>query len=126
MMYQKALLMGDTDTGALILATKDPKKIKQLGQRVKPWDESKWLENRCRIMYEGLMGKFTQNTELKERLLSTGQKILVEASPLDKIWGIGLDGKSPDARHPLRWKGLNLLGRVLMQVREDLRMQELQ
>jgi ribA/ribD-fused uncharacterized protein len=121
MMYHKALLMGDEATAQRMLAEKNPKNHKKLGQSVKPWNEELWLENRARIMYEGCQAKFSQNEELCQRLLATGDAVLVEASPLDKIWGIGLKASDPNARKQASWKGLNLLGRVLMQVRSDLR-----
>ncbi len=121
MMHQKALLMGDHDIAEAILAEDNPARQKKLGQRVKPWDEEKWLANRCRIMYEGCMAKFQQNKELGALLLATGDKVLVEASPLDKIWGVGLKASDPNARRPAAWQGLNLLGGVLMKVRSDMR-----
>ena len=121
MMYHKALLMGDVRVANLILAEKEPRTIKKLGQQVKPWNEELWKEHRCRIMYEGCLAKFQQNEAMKDKLLSTGNSILVEASPMDKIWGIGLKAADPSAKKIAQWKGLNLLGRVLMQVREDLK-----
>ena len=72
-------------------------------------------------MYEGCYAKFSQNPDMKEQLLATGDTIMVEASPMDKIWGIGRKASDPLARKIAQWKGLNLLGRVLMQVRETLR-----
>ncbi len=121
MMYHKAMLMGDETTAQLMLQEKDPKRHKKLGQSVKPWKEDLWLANRARIMYEGCLAKFSQNEDLRAQLLATGNAVLVEASPLDKIWGIGLKASDPNARKQASWKGLNLLGRVLMQVRSDLR-----
>jgi len=121
MMAEKARLMGDDATRAKILANPSPSVAKKLGQSVKPWDEARWLQHRCRIMYEGCRAKFSSTPELRNQLLSTGKKVLVEASPLDRIWGIGMAADDPRAQRPAEWGGLNLLGRVLMRVREDLR-----
>jgi ribA/ribD-fused uncharacterized protein len=121
MMYHKALLMGDIDCGDKILAATDPKMVKALGQRVKPWDEQLWLDNRCRIMYEACYAKFSAHADLLGLLLRTGNTVLVEASPMDRIWGIGLSATHADAFNVAKWKGSNLLGRVLMRVREALR-----
>jgi ribA/ribD-fused uncharacterized protein len=121
MMYQKALLMGDAVTAEAIMQEHNPHNIKKLGQQVKPWDEDKWKANRTRIMYEGCLAKFASDDELKAKLFSTENTILVEASPFDKIWGIGMKAENPKAKKIKEWKGMNLLGRVLMQVREDLR-----
>jgi ribA/ribD-fused uncharacterized protein len=121
MMYKKAMLMGDPKTAAIILKEDQPAKHKKLGQSVAPWDEKKWLENREKIMFDSCRAKFLAAPDLLEQLLATGDACLVEASPMDKIWGIGLAKDHPDASKPKNWKGLNLLGKVLMEVREDLR-----
>lgn len=121
MMAAKARLMGDEKTRQQILVATNPAVVKKLGQQVKPWNERMWIDNRCRIMYEACMAKFSSSAALKAKLLATGDKVLVEASPLDKIWGVGLIGSDPKSKNPREWKGLNLLGKVLMKVREDLR-----
>jgi hypothetical protein len=121
MMAEKARLMGDENTRQKILANPSPSVAKKLGQSVKPWDEQKWLQHRCRIMYEACRVKFSSSPELLAQLMATGTKVLVEASSLDRIWGIGMTASDPRAQQPTEWKGLNLLGKVLMQVREDLR-----
>ena len=121
MMAEKALLMGDDKTRQQILSSTNPSVVKKLGQQVKPWDENSWLEHRCRIMYEACLAKFTSSPDLREILLATDNKVLVEASPYDKIWGVGVLGSDPRAKNPRQWKGLNLLGKVLMKVRDDLR-----
>ena len=77
--------------------------------------------HRERIVYDGNFAKFIQNPELFNILMSTGEKILVEASPVDTIWGIGLSEDNPDALIPDKWKGQNLLGKVLAQLRDDLK-----
>jgi len=121
MMYRKALLMGDATSAQQILTATTPSQVRKLGQSVKPWDENLWLKNRLEIMYTGCFAKFSQNPPLKEKLLATGNTILVEASPPDRIWGIGLAEDHPDATSIDKWQGLNLLGQVLMKVREDIK-----
>lgn len=120
MMYQKAMLFGDTHIAELILKTDDPAKHKELGRMVSNYDDSVWAAKRVDIMVDGLFEKFNQNPKLKEALLNTGTSIIVEASPVDKIWGIGLAETHPDATNPSKWRGLNLLGIVLMRVRDKL------
>lgn len=122
MMYRKALLMGDNEMASNILKTPDPKSVKALGRKVKNWDESKWVANREQIMYDGCLAKFStpENLVMKKMLLSTHPKHLVEASPYDKIWGIGLRGTDERAKDPKQWKGLNLLGKTLDKVRDTL------
>ena len=117
MMYEKAKLMGDTYSLNKILRTKNPKIVKQLGREVKPWDESLWVRNRERIMVEICYAKFSSDPFLKKTILDTGSKILVEASPYDTIWGIGMGSWEKGIDNPSNWKGLNLLGKSLMTVR---------
>jgi ribA/ribD-fused uncharacterized protein len=117
---EKAKLMGDEKTRALILATQSPEKINALGRQIKPWIEDLWVKNRRRIMFEALKAKFTSTQKLKKKLLQTGDALLVEASPLDRVCGIGLSASHPDAAVPERWRGQNLLGEVLTAVRTFL------
>lgn len=117
MMAEKARLFNDSASLHKILAAKHPGEAKTLGRSVTPFDETQWQEHRFTIALQGNMAKFQQNTELKTFLLTTGNKILVEASPMDSIWGIGLAQDHPDAENPAAWPGLNLLGFVLMKVR---------
>jgi hypothetical protein len=119
-MYHKALLMGDEEIARAVLEDPDPHSAKKWGQRVKPWSQDIWNRERCRIMYEACFAKF-QAEDMRQRLLNTGDAVLVEASPYDKIWGIGLLKTDKNARNPQRWKGLNLLGKVLMKIRQDVR-----
>ena len=119
MMYQKALLMGDDNSAGKILRANSPFECKKLGRKVKPWDNDAWVNNRYNIVYNAVLLKFTQNQKLKEVLLKTDDLILAEASPYDKIWGIGLSKKK--AEEGVEWKGLNLLGEVLMEVRDDIK-----
>lgn len=123
MMYKKAKLFCDDETAEAILSTSKPSVQKQLGRTVKNFDAAEWLQNRERIVYEGNFHKFTQNKSLQKQLMDTGDSLLVEASPVDDIWGIGLSADNPDAAFPERWKGLNLLGKILTELREDLKKQ---
>lgn len=95
--------------------------IKKLGRQVQGYDDAVWAKVRQQISVRGNYEKFSQNEDLKEYLLSTGDKILVEASPKDIIWGIGLDEVSPDAPKPGNWRGQNILGFALMEVREIIK-----
>ncbi|MEZ4361700.1 MAG: NADAR family protein [Kofleriaceae bacterium] len=120
MMYGKARLFGDAAVAAQILAATHPRDHKALGRKVKPYDEAIWRANRERIVLEGNRAKFTQSPELRALLEATAGTELVEASPYDKIWGIGLSAKDPRAQDPKQWKGQNLLGKVLTALREEL------
>jgi ribA/ribD-fused uncharacterized protein len=102
----------------LIMKETNPKNIKKYGRQVKNFNEEIWNINKYKYMYEGVYAKFTQNPELKQKLLATGKKILVEASPYDKIWGIGFN-KSDALNNKSKW-GQNLLGKVLVEVRDKL------
>lgn len=120
MMAEKARLFGDEAMLAAILDTGDPKRMKALGRRVQGFDQKLWEENCREIVVRGNLAKFGQDPELRAYLLGTGEQVLVEASPLDRIWGIGLGCNSPDAQDPLKWRGKNLLGFALMEVRDRL------
>ncbi|KAJ3476131.1 hypothetical protein NLG97_g9222 [Lecanicillium saksenae] len=140
MMYQKAILFDDKEVGEEILAADHPRKVKALGRKVKNFSDKKWEHNREKIVRKGNILKFTNavteegfgkgTTEdcspiegsLKEMLLATGDKELVEASPLDRIWGVGFGPKNAPAKRD-KW-GKNLLGKALMEVRETLREQK--
>lgn len=118
MMAEKARLFQDESALRDILAAGSPPQIKQLGRAVRNFDEAVWADRREDIVYRGNMAKFDQNPSLKAFLLETGNKVLAEASPHDRIWGIGLDESAKAAKNPLLWKGLNLLGFCLMRVRD--------
>jgi len=118
MMYHKALLFDDSDVATQILAATTPIEVKALGRQVKSFDEEIWNENRYRIVKEGNILKFTQHLDLKEKLLMTKGKMLVEASPRDRIWGIGYGAKNALANKE-KW-GLNLLGQVLVEIRDEM------
>ena len=121
MMAEKARVFGDTATNKRILAERHPVAIKQLGREVKGYDDSKWSSVRFDIVVRGSVAKFSQNDALKKTLLDTGDKILVEASPKDLVWGIGLDKDHPNASDPTKWPGTNLLGFALCVAREQVR-----
>lgn len=124
MMWRKATLFGDDTTAAQILAVPHPHTAKTLGRRVAGFDQQVWDEHRYPIVVAGNLAKFGQHPELRAFLLGTGERILVEASPIDRVWGIGLTRDDPAAADPGQWRGLNLLGFALMQVRALLRQQE--
>lgn len=121
MMAEKSRLFGDEATLDEIMECRDPKKLKKLGRRVSGFQEDVWVKCRYSIVLNGSYQKFMQNEELCRYLLSTGDQILVEASPFDTIWGIGMQADDPNAQNPLKWKGENLLGFALMEVREEIR-----
>lgn len=120
-MWRKAKLFGADEIAEQILMAKTPKECKQLGRsRNIPFDEGIWYGHREEIYEDVLFSKFS-NPKLKDELLKTGDKILVEASPYDTIWGIGLRDDHPDATNPSKWRGTNLLGEILMMVRENIK-----
>lgn len=121
MMAFKADLFGDKETCKEIMACEDPKQIKALGRKVKGFDQVVWDQFKYPIVLNGNWCKFFQNQDLREFLLSTGDSVLVEASPYDSVWGIHLSADSPDAKDPMKWQGQNLLGFALMEVRDELR-----
>ena len=121
MMSHKAKLFGDDEIKQQILFCQDPKKIKALGQKVQNFDEAIWGKAKYSIVLNGNYLKFSQNPKLKDFLLKTGNEILVEASPYDSVWGIKMSESNQDAQNPLKWRGQNLLGFALMEVRDALR-----
>nr|WP_309958070.1 NADAR family protein [Variovorax sp. 3319] len=121
MMAGKARLFDDAATCERILAARTPGEAKKLGREIRSFDEAVWSGARFDLVTRGNVAKFTQNPALGAFLLGTGDKVLVEASPLDTIWGIGLAAMDPVARDPREWQGLNLLGYALMAARDELR-----
>lgn len=121
MMFSKAKMFADEDTAAQIMATKDPRQQKALGRAVKGYDETQWAAKRSNIVAVACREKFSQNPVLLAALLDTRETTIVEASPYDRIWGIGLGENDPRALDPSKWQGLNLLGITLMSVRSHLR-----
>ncbi len=121
MMAQKALLFDDRKTHEKIMASNQPKEIKALGREIKNFEQGKWDEHKYQIVLNGNIAKFSQNERLKGFLLGTGDAVLAEASPYDRIWGICLSADSPSAKAPKCWQGENLLGFALMETRDVLR-----
>lgn len=121
MMWRKATLFGDQSVAEQVIEAAHPHAAKKLGRRVSGFDEQAWVEHRYGIVVAGNLAKFGQHPHLRAFLLGTGERILVEASPVDRVWGIGLAGDDPAAADPARWRGLNLLGFALMAVRDRLR-----
>ncbi|MDE7425322.1 MAG: NADAR family protein [Lachnospiraceae bacterium] len=121
MMAKKAELFGDEEICQQILQCSDPKKIKALGRKVRNFDETVWDEVKYSIVLNGNYHKFTQNPELRNFLLSTKDSIIAEASPYDGIWGIKMKQSDEDSLNPLKWRGQNLLGFALMEVRDEIR-----
>ncbi len=120
MMAEKARLFEDDEILNEIMESKNPKQIKELGRKVKNFNEKVWEQKRYSIILNGNYAKFIQNERLKEFLLGAKNRVLVEASPYDKIWGIGMSSDDEHINNPLEWKGLNLLGFALMEVRDEL------
>ncbi|MFG2892925.1 NADAR family protein [Streptomyces sp. NPDC048248] len=120
MMAGKARLFGDAEAERRALAARHPKQAKDAGRTVRGFDEEVWRQHRFELVVEGSVHKFGQDAALREFLLGTNSRVLVEASPVDRIWGIGLAADDERAQDPARWQGLNLLGFALMEARERL------
>ncbi|XP_052712038.1 uncharacterized protein LOC128186285 [Crassostrea angulata] len=121
MMYTKAEIMGDGETADTIMKLNDPSFINAFGKNVKNFEPDAWKNRRETIVKSGNMAKFFQNEELKQKLLSTYPKTLVEARKDSETWGIGLDKTDPRAWKKQTWQGKNLLGKILTEVRDSLR-----
>ncbi|PCF94932.1 NADAR family protein [Vreelandella nigrificans] len=119
MMAAKARLFCDDDAVQRAVAASSPGEAKKIGRKVKGFDEQLWDRHRFEIVVKANLLKFDQNLALKDFLVSTGNQVLVEASPVDRIWGIGLAVDDPAAKNPNLWQGLNLLGFALMEVRNQ-------
>jgi len=120
MMAEKARIFGDSAKRQQILEATTPAAAKALGREVGQFDAERWSKARVEIVIAGNLAKFAQNPALGAFLIGTGDQILVEASPVDLIWGIGLAADDPGAADPWAWRGHNLLGFALMAVREKL------
>ncbi|WP_416975543.1 NADAR family protein [Streptomyces sp. 4F14] len=119
MMAEKARLFGDTDAEAAVLTAGHPSVAKKAGRLVRGFDEGVWARERFRIVVEGSVHKFRSDAGLREFLVGTGERVLVEASPVDRVWGVGVVAR--DAGDPERWRGSNLLGFALMEARGRVR-----
>ncbi|SKA43723.1 hypothetical protein SAMN04488128_106243 [Chitinophaga eiseniae] len=120
MMAGKARLFNDEVVLQRILKAKTPAEAKKLGRQVRQFDPAVWDEHKSNIVIAGNLLKFSQHPELKEFLINTKDRVLVEASPVDTIWGIGMKSDHEHVENPLRWRGQNLLGYALMAVRDKL------
>jgi ribA/ribD-fused uncharacterized protein len=118
MMVEKAKLFGDNNAVEVILSASTPKQAKALGRKVKNFDHAIWSTHCRDIVTRGNIAKFQQNEPMREYLLTTSGKVLVEASPYDRIWGIGLRQNDDRSQQPQKWLGHNLLGFALMDVRD--------
>lgn len=120
MMWRKARLFGDERKAAEIESARSPAHAKALGREVDRFDEAVWEQHRWDIVVAGSLAKFSSDPRLREYLVATRRRVLVEASPVDRVWGIGLTADSEHATSPSQWRGLNVLGFVLMETRERL------
>lgn len=121
MMWKKAMQFGDADSAEKVLKSGHPSEAKKIGRAVKGFDKYEWEQNCKRFVYEGNYAKFTQNKTLLKALMDTGDTLLVEASPYDAIWGIGLVEEDAKKMPESEWPGTNWLGSILTQLRNDLR-----
>lgn len=120
MMAQKAILFDDLEALEAILASKSPADAKKLGRTVRNFQVGIWQQQCYEFVKKGNYFKFSQHENHRNFLLETASSVIVEASPYDKIWGIGLRQQDPRASHPSTWRGTNLLGFALMEVRDEL------
>lgn len=120
MMAGKARLFGDEDMASRIIEASSPGDAKALGRAIQGYDEKLWAASRYVIVVEGNIAKFGQHPDLLAFLAATAGSVLVEASPANRVWGIGLAADDSRAVRPSQWEGLNLLGFALMDVRERL------
>ncbi|MFK0189958.1 NADAR family protein [Kitasatospora sp. NPDC090308] len=120
MMAGKARLFRDEEIVPRILRARTPAEAKKLGRQVRGFDDERWVAQRFELVVNGSTEKFGQDEQLRTYLLRTGERVLVEASPLDRIWGIGLAADDERAATPAQWRGLNLLGFALMEARARL------
>ena len=117
MMWRKALLFGDTAIAEKILAASHPHRAKSLGRQVHDFDQQTWDTHRFEVVVAASVAKFGQHADLRGFLLATRERVLVEASPTDRVWGIGLAAGDERVTDPRTWRGLNLLGFALMHAR---------
>lgn len=121
MMFSKAKLFDDDKIAEEIMKISDVAEIKDLGRKVKGFSERIWMQHREKIVKRGLSAKFSQNPDLKEKLLATGKEVLAECAVKDTIWGIGLSMHDDRRFQRTKWRGQNLLGKCLMEVRSELK-----
>ena len=121
MMAEKARLFNDSESLMRVIDSKHPHEAKKLGRKVKNFNPKNWDEHKFDVVVRGNFAKFSQNDELKKFLIQTNDCVLVEASPVDNIWGIGMATDNENVMNPNLWKGHNLLGYALMEVRDQLK-----
>jgi len=124
MMYNKAKLFKDNEMIGSIMSTDSPRLQKKYGREVRNFNAKKWEKVAFDIVKKGNYEKFTQHKDLKKQLLDTGNRIIVEASPVDKIWGIGMAEMDPGVEDSKNWRGQNLLGKAITEVRDLIRNEE--
>lgn len=124
MMAKKALLFGDYDALREIMLEDEPSTQKAIGKTVKGFDKTKWEKHCRKIVYDGNYAKFTQNPKMEKELMASGQLEIVEASPTDAIWGIGMGVNHPNILDRTKWKGTNWLGIAIMEVRNALTLKD--
>lgn len=120
-MYSKACLFNDNEMAEVILKEHLPSKMKAWGRKVKSYDDATWCAQREDITYTGLLEKYKQNQMLCNLLMETGEREIVEASPRDRIWGIGMGENNVNVEDKTMWKGRNILGSILMRVRNQIK-----
>lgn len=120
MMYRKAILFGDMEAAGKIQSALTPREQKEHGRHVRSFDKTLWEAHCKQFVYEANHAKFTQNPHLLKMLLATKGTTLVEASPTDRIWGVGLEEHDPRIKSRATWRGSNWLGEILTKLREDL------
>lgn len=120
MMAMKAALFNDQESFNRIMDCETPHEAKALGRKVKNFDEQLWTEESYKVVVQGNLLKFGQNKNMGQYLRLTGDRVLVEASPYDRIWGVGMRASDVTYHHPQDWKGMNKLGFALMEVRATL------
>ena len=124
MMAEKARLFNDSFALEQIMSSNDPSVQKSWGRKVEGFDKDKWEEIARKVVFKANYAKFSQHEDWKKQLLDTGNKVIVEASPYDRIWGIGLGCTDSRALDPEQWRGTNWLGEAIMEVRDILRQLE--
>jgi len=121
MMAQKALIFRDFETFNKIMNSKDPVEMKHLGREVKNFNAEKWNEVKVKVVKNAVFAKFSQNWDLRKMLLETGDKLIAESNPMDRTWGIGICKSDKEVMAKMDEWGENLLGKIMMEVREELR-----
>ena len=120
-MWEKAMHFNDITIANEILKEPNPRRNKELGRKVRNFNGEEWAKVSLKYMIDINYVKWSSNDKLKKLLLSTDNKILVEASPYDTIWGIGIHWDDDDVLDEKKWKGTNWLGKSLMEVRNKIR-----